>query len=238
MAEGSITVTGLNIFPIKSCKGCIVTEITTDSYGVVGDRRFMLIDGTGRFISQRKYPKLSQVVVKWVENDIGVKVLNITAPNMNELIVLPVYDGGRIETTVWSDTVMTVDQGQQASDWFSKYLEIGASFIRLVAAAESSPGYTRHVSNFPPTLKGKLPPTSVHLGDAAPVSLISNESLGDLNERLNERVNGHQVTLNRFRMNIEITGCSHPFEEDEWLVVQIGTTPFLVYVENEASLFS
>ena len=43
------------IFPIKSCKGCKVSEIVTDAYGVVGDRRFMLVDGRGRFISQMKY---------------------------------------------------------------------------------------------------------------------------------------------------------------------------------------
>lgn len=238
MAEESskcITVTGLNIFPIKSCKGCKVTEITTDSYGVVGDRRFMLIDGTGRFITQRKYPKLSMVIVEWRENKDDIKVLNINAPNMNELTVVPLYNGERTETTIWRDTVMTIDQGQEASDWFSKYLEIGASFIRLVAAAEHAPGYSRYVSNFPPTLKGRLPPTPVHLSDAGPVSLISNESLDDLNQKLNERVKGHQVPLNRFRMNIEISGCSYPFEEDDWLIVRIGTTPFLVYVANEVS---
>ena len=78
--------------------------------------------------------------------------------------------------------------------------------------AEQNPGYSRHVSNFPPSLRGRLPPSLVHLGDAAPVSLISNESLADLNQKLNERVPGHTVALDRFRMNIEITGCSRPFE--------------------------
>ena len=41
------------------------------------------------------------------------------------------------------------------------------------------------------------------------------------------------VTLDRFRMKIEITGSSRPFEEDEWLVIQIASTPLLVYVSNE-----
>ena len=39
--------------------------------------------------------------------------------------------------------------------------------------------------------------------------------------------------LNRFRMNIEISGCSKPFEEDEWLVVKIGSVPFLCYRDAE-----
>ena len=238
MAETrSIVVTGLNIFPIKSCKACKVTEITFDSYGVVGDRRFMLVDGGGRFISQRKFSNLSLVEVKWTEDDKTTnKTLKINAPGMEELTVVPVYEGERTETTVWSDTVMTIDQGQEASEWFSRFLGLTVGFIRLVAAAEQSPGYVRRVSNFPPSLRGKLPPTSVHLGDAGPVSIISNESLVDLNEKLKVRTEGHSVPLNRFRMNIEISGCGHPFEEDEWLVVRIAATPFLVYVANEVGI--
>ena len=177
-------------------------------------------------------PKWFLIEPKWSEEQ-GKTVLRVNAPGMQELVVFPVFEGERQETTVWDDSVMTIDQGQEASDWFSRYLEIGASFIRLVVSAEQNPGYSRYVSNFPPSLRGRLPPSLVHLGDAAPVCLISNKSLADLNQKLNERVPGHMVTLDRFRMNIEITGCSRPFEEDEWLVIQIASTPLLVYVANE-----
>ena len=52
-------VTTLNTFPIKSCKAVKVGEIEVDSWGVVGDRRFMVVDGNGRFVSQRKFSKLA-----------------------------------------------------------------------------------------------------------------------------------------------------------------------------------
>lgn len=206
-------------------------EIELDSYGVVGDRRFMLIDGSNRFISQRRFPKLALIVVKWVEYN-GGSILQITAPGMEQLDVVPVFDGERSETSIWNDSVMTIDQGEEASKWFSKYLGIGANFIRLMACANERPGYNRTV-DLPSFLKGRLPSISVTLSDAAPVSLISNESLADLNQKLKDQSKGHEVPLNRFRMNIEISGCTHAFEEDEWLVIKIGAVPFLVYVANE-----
>ena len=77
-------------------------------------------------------------------------VLRVNTPGMQELVVFPVFEGERQETTVWDDSVMTINQGQEASDWFSRYLETEASFIRLVAGTEQNPGYRRYISNFPP----------------------------------------------------------------------------------------
>lgn len=221
-----IKVTGLNIFPIKSCKGCQVDAVKVDSHGVVGDRRFMLTDGTGRFITQRKHPKLALVRPAWIADDSGAKRLLVTAPGMpRELLVEPKYEGERTETRIWEDTVATVDQGEEAARWFSEYLGIGVNTVRLVAAPK---GFDRPVV-LPPTLKDRLPPMKMALADAGPVSLVSRESLEDLNGRLKEACPGHTVPLTRFRMNIEISGCGHPFEEDEWLVAKIASVPLLFY---------
>ena len=51
----------------------------------------------------------------------------------------------------------------------------------------------------------------------APVTVASHESLADLNVILRER-GVNEVPLNRFRMNIEVVGCSRPFEEDDWFL--------------------
>ena len=229
MAE--VKVTGLNIFPVKSCKGCHVDEITIDGHGVVGDRRFMLVDGRGRFISQRKYPKLATVTAQWIDNN---QVLHVTNPGMDrDLKIIPKWDGERIETTIWEDTVMTIDQGDEASQWFSQFLGLSGNYFRLVTSAEKNSGFDRFVTNLPDSLKGRLPPMKIALADAGPVSMISNESLSDLNERLREQSGGHEVPLTQFRMNVEIAGCGQPFEEDEWLVIRIGSIPLLVYTAAE-----
>ena len=230
-----VRVVGLNVFPIKSCKGCRVQEIMVDEHGVVGDRRFMLVDGKNRFISQRKFPKLATVVVNFVDEG---KVMHVTAPGMSrDLRHVPVYEGARVEVSVWESTVMAVDQGDEAASWFAELIGSGGNYCRLVASGEGSKEFSRHVTNLPPSLKGRLPPMQLTLADDAPVSLLSEESLSDLNRRLVERRReGEGVPLGRFRMNIEVAGCNHPFEEDKWLIVKIGEVSFLCYTAAEVSM--
>jgi hypothetical protein len=57
----------------------------------------------------------------------------------------------------------------------------------------------------------------VSFADAFPLLLISEESLQDLNRRL-ER----PVSMNRFRPNLVVSGC-RPYEEDEWQEIRIGS---------------
>ena len=228
-------VTGLNIFPIKSCHAVQVTEARVDPYGVENDRRFMLVDGNKRFVSQRKFPKLATVRSEFITDDKGQTLLHVSAPGMErDLEFAPVLSGERLEVGIWEDRVMAVDQGEAAAEWFANLIGHGGAFIRLVSSAESAENkaFYRVVSNLPPGLKGRLPDARIALTDAGPVSLVSTESLADVNMRLRER-ECTDVPLNRFRMNIEISGCSRAFEEDDWLLVKIGTVPFLSYTNAE-----
>ncbi|KAL5466825.1 hypothetical protein EMCRGX_G030976 [Ephydatia muelleri] len=236
MAEGEagVSVVGLNIFPVKSCKAVKVQEIEVDSYGVVGDRRFMVVEQGGRFVSQRKCPKLVTVTATYVRTG-ETEFLQLCSPEMETALkILPKYDGERMHSSVWESQVDVLDQGDEAADWLSKLLESPTRSYRLVASAESAPdrGYRRLIANFPPSLQDKLPPMEVALADSAPVSLVSHESLAALNEKLSEHT-GNTVTLSRFRMNIEVAGCSKAYEEDEWLLIKIGSAPFLVYTAAE-----
>lgn len=247
MAEDSKSprVTGLNVFPIKSCHALKVEEIQLDSYGVVDDRRFMLVDGNKRFVSQRKFPKLATVQSEFKVDCEGRRMLHVKAPGMDNLTFEPVTSGERVEVGIWEDKVGVVDQGEEPATWFSRFIGHGGAFMRLVSSAESSKSnsngastaspsetYQRLVSNLPSGLRGRLPAMQLALADAGPVTLVSTESLADVNQRLKER-GCEEVPCNRFRMNIEITGCSKPFEEDEWLLVRIGDVPFLAYTNAE-----
>ncbi|XP_065913350.1 mitochondrial amidoxime reducing component 2-like [Dysidea avara] len=226
-------VVSLNVFPVKSCQAVNPEEITIDEYGVVGDRRFMLIDGGSRFISQRRCPKLATITAKFIDES-GTQLLHLSSPGMKDYKHLPIYSNVRVNAGLWEGTVGVVDQGDDVAKWFATLLGPGYEHVRLTCAAEKQDGYKNQVQEryLPEALKGKLPSISVGLTDGAPVSLASVESLADLNSRL-QPVTGGCVGLNRFRMNIEISGCSKPFEEDDWLVVKIGSIPFLLYRDSE-----
>ena len=239
------TVSALNVFPIKSCHALQVDEIQLDPYGVVGDRRFMVIDGNKRFVSQRKFSRLATVRSKFITTDKGLQHLHVSAPGMDrDLEFALVLSGDRIEVGIWEDKVRVIDQGEEPAQWFSELIGHGGAFIRLVSSAESfsmpensqsDQNFQRTVTNLPSGLKGRLPPMKMALADAGPVSLVSVESLADVNWRMRER-ECEEVTLNRFRMNIEITGCSKPFEEDDWFLIKIGGVPFLCYTNAEVSI--
>lgn len=241
MAEtADISVVGLNIFPVKSCKAVRVQEIQVDSYGVVGDRRFMIVDQGGRFVTQRKQPKLAKVKAMYVptgETDSphgAQQLLQLSSPDMETVLQVVPKDSGRVmHCSVWESEVDVVDQGDEAADWLSKLLESPTWSYRLVATGRSVPdGAYKRLVELPPSLRNKLPPMEVALADSAPTSLVSHESLTALNEKMSEHT-GNTVTLDRFRMNIEVAGCSKPYEEDEWLLIKIGSAPFLVYRDAE-----
>lgn len=231
-------VTGLNIFPVKSCRGVAVQEIEVDSFGVVGDRRFMLIDGNNRFTSQRKLPRLALVEVNFTEGKDGKSQLKFSGPGMREFLLQPVLTGERKEVTIWDDTVMAIDQGDEVAKWFNEFIGMSSSHLRLVASAESfGSGFQRPVSKLPVQLKDRLSHQQMALPDDGPVTLVSHESLADLNRRLRER-GGEEVPLKQFRMNIEVSGCSEPYEEDHWQLIQIGSAHLLAYRAAEVCCYT
>ncbi|MFM9004896.1 MAG: MOSC N-terminal beta barrel domain-containing protein, partial [Flavobacteriales bacterium] len=52
------TIRELFVYPIKSLEGIACDELVVGDRGAVGDRRWMLVDEEGRFITQREHPKL------------------------------------------------------------------------------------------------------------------------------------------------------------------------------------
>ena len=234
-------VVKLNVYPIKSCKALEVSEIEFDAFGVAGDRRFMMIDGNHRYLSQRRFGIMTSVVAK-LEVENGRQFLCVSAPSVNwDLKIEPIMEGPRINANLWDCQVRMIDQGEEAARWCNELIgPDGDGKIRLVSIAERSnlsEKYQRSVENIPKSLKERVSDVQVSLTNESPVSLVSLESLGDLNDKMTQ--NGvREVSLDRFRMNIEIAGCSRAFEEDEWLLVRIGEVPFLVYDYCEVRMIS
>jgi uncharacterized protein YcbX len=224
-------VVRLNIFPLKSGKAVQVDQLDVDKYGVVGDRNFMLVDGTtNRFLSQRKIPKMALITAEHLDMK-EKKSVKFSAAGMSDLVVHPTIEGKIREVGIWNQTAPAVDQGDEPAEWFAKFLGPAATYARLVYYIIDDP-LSRPIRYLPDSFKKALGHLRVSFQDEAPVTVISYESLGDLNSKMKERV-GFEVPMNRFRMNIEVKGCKKAFEEDEWLAVKIGDSPFMVYENAE-----
>eukprot|EP00117_Sycon_ciliatum_P037786 scpid83020/ scgid28188/ MOSC domain-containing protein 2, mitochondrial; Mitochondrial amidoxime reducing component 2; Moco sulfurase C-terminal domain-containing protein 2; Molybdenum cofactor sulfurase C-terminal domain-containing protein 2 len=222
-------VTEINIYPIKSCKAVCVESITVDKLGLTDDRRLMLIDSNNRFLHQRKFPKLATVIAVIKQNN----TLHLSAPN-KEPAVIEICRVSRADRPVrnvgvWQATLPAIDQGDEAAAWFQSIFDSSQSFARLVAMPElDSEECVPRPIPFPASFP-KIPDRQVGFSDSGPILVLSEESLADLNARY-EAGWQQSVPMTRFRPNIVVKGGGvEAFDEDRWLVVQIGSVPFMAY---------
>ena len=119
-------------YPLKSGKAESLASASLDALGLVGDRRWMLVEeSTGRFLTQRLLPQMSQLSALW--NAVGG--LTLSAPGRDSLDVpLPDADSELRGVTVWRDSLRVPDAGDAAAEWLSAF--IGRS-CRLVQVPES-----------------------------------------------------------------------------------------------------
>ena len=204
---GTLRLSGLNIYPIKSARGISVIESEVDGFGLRYDRRWMLINPSGEFLSQRTHPRLALVTPE-IEGD----TLSVTAPGMPVLrLPLQPKDSVRCRVVVWRDMCSASWLGEEAASWFSEVLACACSVVHMADSVVRPAD-----PDFAP------PETRVSFADAFPFLIISEESLTDLNSRLAE-----PIPMNRFRPNVVVAG-GEPYCEDRWRGIRIGEVPMQV----------
>ena len=58
-----IKLSGLNTYPIKSAAGIGLSQSQVTRRGLLYDRRWMVCDRNGKFLTQRKLPKMALIQV-------------------------------------------------------------------------------------------------------------------------------------------------------------------------------
>ncbi len=195
------SVSSLHVYPIKSCRALDLKAVRFDQLGPLYDRRFMLVDDGGRFLSQRELPRLAVVEVR-----LGPMALQVSAPGMPPLkVAMTQRDARLIEVSLWKHTGPAEDAGGNAAEWFSQLLEHPCRLVRLPedAMRQVDPRYAPA-------------PALVGFADAFPVLLLSEASLQDLNARMPQA-----VPMNRFRPNLVVRE-TEPYAEDSWKRIRVG----------------
>ena len=118
-------VSALHVYPIKSCQGCEVGEIELDVYGATRDRRFMVVDENGRFITQRQEASMCHIRAEH-RLDGSMSLSLAGQPTAEQCCFKPVSVASathkQVEVGVWDDEVMAVDQGDVVGAWLSAVL--------------------------------------------------------------------------------------------------------------------
>ena len=207
--ERKIFVTRVTIYPIKSCGGTELTECKLVKEGLEGDRIFMVVDKkSGRFVTQRNCPRMALIRPQLLRSRGSVSGVRLMALNETSILDCPIVKGLTRRVSVWDDTVTSYDQGDEAANWLSTFLNRD---VRLVYVGDErrAVGDAEKFAIAP----GK---DSVAFSDGYPILLASEESLEDLNSRLKEA-----IPMKRFRPNVVVRGAG-AFSEDRWKEFQIN----------------
>lgn len=196
------------IYPIKSLAGISLLHSQITSRGLEFDRRWMLVDDEGVFVTQRNFPEMALFKTA-IENDF----LLVAHPNVASVIKISLSkttEDPTITTMVWEDQVEAVEEDHSISQWFSAILGFS---VRLVYMPDES---LRKVDS-----KYAVGPNDItSLSDGYPFLIIGQSSLDDLNSKLKEK-----VSIKRFRPNFVFTG-GQPYQEESWKVFAIGSQHF------------
>lgn len=195
----------IRVYPIKSCGGISVASAVLEPRGFAGDRRYMVVDERGRFLTQREHPRMATVRLReadggWVVEATGRGTLALPAS-------LP--SGPQRATTVWRDSLELTEAGPAVNRWFSEALDIPCRLVNM------SKGHVR------PLRPGRgRDGDQVSLADGAPVLLTATASLAQLNGRLQR-----PIGMLNFRPNL-VAETATPFEEDRWGRIRVGEAEF------------
>jgi len=201
---GVAVVSALYVYPIKSCRGIRVAEGSVVARGFASDRRWMLIDSSGVFVTQREQPKLCLVEIQ-----LDASRLRLIAPGCEPLTVpLTLAHGALRKVRIWQDETLG-HVHPEAGTWFSKYLGAPHELVYM-------PDSARRAVNPERARPGDI----VSFADGYPFLLISEASLADLNTRLEQ-----PLSMDRFRPNIVISG-TEPYAEDDYTHVRLGEISF------------
>ena len=195
-----LVVSELYRYPLKSAGGEALRSAEMDSFGLARDRRWMLVDDAGVFVSQRSTPAMA--LLRALARDDG---LHLAHDDAELLVTVPRADAPLCDVDIWGDQVAALRADASASEWVSARI-----------------GRAVHLVYLPDTARRAVDPAFASAGelvafsDGFPLLLITQASLDSLNERL-ER----PVPMNRFRPNIVIAGAD-AHAEDEWRRLRIG----------------
>jgi uncharacterized protein len=194
----------LFVYPIKSARGIRLQTAQLDERGFQHDRRWMLVDADGVFVSQREAHRMALIDVALADD-----TLLANAPDMPQLAIPFTVTGPPMRSRIWKDVVDAIPVSPDADEWFSSFLHMDCRLVHM-------PSSTRRIVNRAYVPNERI----VGFADAYPLLVIGDGSLDLLNQKL--VANGEAaVPMQRFRPNIVVAGAT-PHAEDSWKVVRLG----------------
>ena len=194
----------ISVYPIKSTASIELSSSWVDGLGLSFDRRFVLSDDKGQFITARTEPTLCLI-----QANLTATGLILTAPNMPILVInTPEFTNSYQTVIVWQDNIKARLGTSEHHQWFSHYLNRPCQLLHFDPLSEREVPVNSNRTN------------QLAFADGYPLLLISQASLDDLNDRCPST-----IAMSQFRPNLVVENCE-AFAEDTWSHIRIGDVMF------------
>ncbi|WP_112607371.1 MOSC domain-containing protein [Rhizobium sp. WW22] len=197
-------VSDLFIYPLKSARGIAIPSAAVDAFGLAGDRRAMLVDPSGNFITQRELQALARIDIQPAPSHLRLKM-----EGKPDILVPPPHPDNRMDIVVWKSavnaSVADEDTNKALSAWMGR--EVRMVFFDRLAKRIASPEWAGQ-------------DTPVTFTDGYQILVTTTGSLKALNANLAAHGEG-AVGMERFRPNIVID-IDEEWPEDRWAAIEIG----------------
>ncbi|RKE18244.1 MOSC domain-containing protein [Streptomyces sp. TLI_171] len=215
----------LHLYPVKSMYRLSPSSADVQPWGLVGDRRWMLVDASGTALTQRDEPSIGRL--RPTPSADGTS-LTLTAPDGSaHTLPAPTVLAGAPETTVsvFGTHFSAAESAKDTSAWLAEHLPAKLGEVRLVHL--DRPATSRPID---PEYAG--PDETVSMADGYPLLLTTTASLEELNARIaadhpDDERRGRALPMERFRPNLVVAGTA-PWAEDGWRRIRVGGLEFRV----------
>ncbi|MGB0907479.1 MAG: MOSC domain-containing protein [Maricaulaceae bacterium] len=192
-------ISQLKIYPVKSCQGLSINTAEVRPRGLAGDRRAMVVDSSGTFLSLRSHPKMALIHTRLsggeLTLDMGGKTIPVTLTPRRETV------------TVWRDQVDARLADDTVNAALSDFL---GEELRLAVMDDQSQR----------PIEADWASGQVSLADAYPILITNTASLAALSGTA-----GRDLSMDQFRPNI-VLDTDQPWGEDGWRSLCIGEIIF------------
>jgi uncharacterized protein YcbX len=196
----------IHLYPVKSGAALAPDTARVGSCGLDHDRRWMVVDAEARFLTARRWPRLT--LIRALPGPDGA--LDLDAPGMAPLhLAAPAPDTPRIAVTIWNSHVDALPGDPAGDAWISRFLGCACRLVHMDAACLRAvdPDHAR-------------PGDVVSFADGFPLLLVTAAALDVLNGKL-----ARPLPMLRFRPNLVVAGTA-AHAEDDWRRIRIGAIEF------------
>ncbi|HEY0905239.1 MAG TPA: MOSC N-terminal beta barrel domain-containing protein [Marmoricola sp.] len=216
-----IKLNSIGLHPVKSTAIRHVQSATVESWGLAGDRRWMVVDGDGVLVTARELRELFTITADTPETDPPSPTALRLSADGHGTVDVDEPGSGLVPVRLHAHDLKARPAARTATDWVRRVL--GRDDVALVwcdepARRSLNPSYSR-------------PGDHTAFADGYPVTLASLDSLRRLNDWMAEDalLRGDEppapLPVERFRANLVVSGAE-PFAEDSWTRVRIGEATF------------